>query len=813
MLLGSFWQDARFAARVMVRSPGHTALCVLTLALGIGATTAVFTVVDRSLLRRLPFPDPERLVTVWTTYPSWQGHHILDDYWDEIALSYPEYRAWSEGQTFFSSTAAYGATQMALTGRGDPVGLAVGRASSTLLQTLGAEPLHGRWFAASEEGRGAPPVAVVGYGLWNDRLGADPDVIGQSVLLDARPFTVIGVLPRGLRFAPVSRFSNAGELDLWIPIGADGASLDRGDHQYEGIARLHRAGLTPAVVDEAARLIRGDNPPERQGARLVPRLDAEVRSVRGPLLLLLGAVGLLMLITCVNLATLFLGRIAARRTELATRVAIGAAGGRVLRQFGAEALSYGAAGIAGGVALGAWGVAILVRLAPASMSLPPGIAIDGRALLFASGLGLVTCLIFGLLPIAVLQRLDPGEELSRGSARLGSRGSLAQRVLVGAQFCLSLVLLVGTGLLGRSLAAELAIDPGFERSRLLAADLALPSERYPGPTERSTMLERLVERLEAIPGVVRASGSSALPFSGRGGSSSFQIVGREVRDDEKSPEAMRRTVLPEFHSTLGIPLIRGRSITAADRDGAPEVVVVSEAMAQRFWPEGDALGARIVRDRREWEVVGIVGDVLADTLTGEIEATYYIPFHQDEAEQRSFVSLIAKTEVDAAALVPQIRAAIWDLDPALPIDRVEEVAQMVARSSSEQRYRTLLVSLFAWTASFLAAVGLFGVTARSLVQRRGDLGIRLALGARHLGLAVGETARESRALAVGVIAGVLVALAASRVLERFVFGVALYDPLTYVAATAMLGLIGLAACYLAAHRIVRLDPSTVLRAQ
>jgi len=809
--IASIGQDLRFAGRAIRRAPGHAVLVAATLALGIGATTAVFTVVDRVLLRPPPFPDPHELVTVWSTYPGWRGHEVLGPFWDRIPFSWPEYVDWREGQTSFLGVAAYDGRRMTLTESGMPALLDVGVASASLFPLLGVEPELGRTFAPDEEGQGAKRVALLGHAIWRDRWAGSPEAIGSTIRLEGTAFTVIGVLPERFRFRTVgdSRFTS---FDVWIPIGPDGGPLNRDSHAYETIARLPDGAIEPAVVEETGRIVGGESYPERRGARVVARHDEEVGEAREPLVLLFAAVGLLMTIACVNVAALFLGRVLARRGELATRAALGAGRWRILRQLSIEALVLGGLGVAGGLALGYGGVRVLVARAPAALDLPPALGLDLRVLGFSVALGLVTSLVFGLAPAALLRRGDLDGQLRRASGRLLSGGRRFQRGLVAAQFGLSLLLLVGAGLLGRSLAAELAIDPGFETGTLLSFDLALQPDAYPTNAVRSTFFTAAVERLGAIPGVEDVSGITSLPFSGTVGSSSFQIVGREVPESRKKPEALRRSVLPGFHETLGIELLRGRPLLASDRDGAAGAVVISRAMEERFWPDGDAIGERIERDGRIWEIVGVVEDVLDDDLVGEPKPTFYTPFHQDEVGNRARLTLVLRTATPPDRLAPQIRAAIWELDGSLPIENVEEVQSLLDRATAPERYRTMLVGLFAILATSLASVGIFGVTTRTLVQRTREMGIRAALGAGPGRLIVQVVGGEAPALAAGVAVGLGAAIFVSRALAPFLYGVPRLDPLTYVAAVAILAAAGLAAALIAARRVVWLDPARVLRA-
>jgi predicted permease len=807
-------RNVRFASRAMRRRPGHASLIALTLAAGIGATTAIFTIVDHVLLRPLPYDRPDELVMVWNTYPGWQGHEVLDKLWDRISLSYPEYARWREEQTSFEAVAIYGTIEATLTGRGDPTLVTIGRHSASLWSLLGVTTTLGRMTADGESGPGAPAVALLGHEIWTRRWGGDPGVVGTPVRLADRAYTVIGVLPPRLRFLPVGETAATDRIDIWIPVGADGAGLDdRGHHVYQGIARLGEAGLTPAAIHETRQLVTGARGSSwSRDVRITPRREEEVGGSRGPLLLLSGAVAILMLIACVNVATLFLGSVTGRRAELATKAALGAARRRLVSQLTVEALTYGVLGIVGGVVLGTWALKLLIRWAPPDLAMHAGIGLDLRILVFASGLGLLTSLVFGLLPAFLLRRLDLQGELRRSPGRSLAGGWKAQRVLVGAQFGLSVILVIGTGLLARSLAAEVAVDPGFESDGLLAIDVTLPAEAYPTSESRSAFVRSVADRVAAVPGVTAVTGVSALPFSGRGGSSSFDIRGREVPDGEKGPEALRRSVLPGFHEALGVQLLEGRTIESADRDGTPPVIVVSRAMADQFWPGRSPIGEFIVRDGQDWEIVGVVADVLTEDLKTPSQPMFYTPFHQEEPGWRSSLSLVVRAAANPGSLIPEIRHAVWELDGALALDRVESVPSLLAGATAAQRYRTFLLSLFAGLATLLSAVGVFGVVARSLLNRTRDLGIRLALGAVPRRLITQEMGRELVVVGVGVFAGLAVAAACAGLLRRFLYGISAHDPMTYVVTVALLIGLGALATYIATRRIVSLDPASVLRA-
>ena len=804
-------EDIRHALRFFRRRPGFLGVTVLTLALGIGATTAIFTVIDTALLRPLPYDEPDELVDVWNTYPAWKGHDVLGRLWNNIALSYPEYELWRDSQEAFSEVAVYSAAPAALTGRGDPREVIVGVASASLFPLLGISPILGRTFTPDEEAFTPKPVAVISHSLWRGRFGGMASALGEELKLNGETFTIIGALPRHFRLRILQAPDGTPPADIWIPVGADGSDLtDDGHHTLEAIGRLAPGVTLAAAVADTEPILRGGRSAEVRGARLTPRVEEERGASRRPLLLLMASVGLLMLVGCINVATVMLGEVTRRRRELATRAALGAGRGRIVRQLLTESMLLGLLGTAAGLFIARGGVALLVGYAPAALNLPPGIAIDLRVLLFCSALGIATGMLFGIVPALAASRSDVQSalRLSAGSAR--PAGQRMQQALIVGEVALALVLLVSAGLLGRSLAATFAVQPGFVTDDLATLKVSLTGPRYREETAAISFFRELSRRAAALPGVQEVSGSNRLPFSGRMGSSSFEIEGRPTPEGFKGPEAERQTVLPRFHEVMGIPVMAGRGISDRDAPGAPPVVVISESMAGKFWPGESPLGARVLRDGRAWEVVGVVGDVLQSDLRGRELPTFYFPFLQQPV---GTMALVVRTRVEPSSLSESLRRTVWALDPALPLDEVGSVQSLVAGSASEERYRTFLLAIFGGVAALLTGVGIFGVTARAVAGRMREFGIRAALGARRgsiLGLVI---RREATAMIFGLALGVAGALAAGRLLSGFLFGVRTTDPVTFAAAALFLLGLGLLAAYLPARRAARLDPGTVLRSE
>ena len=813
--LDSVSQDMRFAVRGVAKRPVLAAIVVVTLAIGIGGATSIFTILDWAVLRPLPYRQPHEIVSIWNTFPSWRGHESLGAVWDRVAISYPEYIDLSAAGPF-DELAIYDAARTAVVDGDEPREIGLGIASETLLPLLGVELQLGRNFAAGEVGTQARPVAVLSDSYWRAIRGASPTIVGELIRLVGEDFEIVGVLPPGFRLRVLNPFGDAiDSIDVWIPVGLVGPRLDdRGHHGFELIGRL-AAGATPeSALDPTALLLAGDAGPAGRGARISRRQSEEVGGSSRSLALLFAAALLLMAVACGNVATLLLGAVDGRGAELATRAAFGAAPGRIVRQVFTESLLLGGVGSLLGSALAIGGTRLLVALAPVELHLPSDIGVDGRVLLSSVGLGAFTSLLFGTLPALLAGRRDLRLSLSRaGNTRsVAGSGGRAQRAVVALQVATSTILVVVAALLGRTLAAELSVNPGFSADNLTVIQLSLPQERYRSLGDASRFYEQAVARIAALPGVVAVSGSDAPPFSGIYKSSSFQIEGRTTPDGGKSPEALRRRVLPGFHETLGIPVLTGRGLTPADTDQAPPVTVVSESMAQRFWPDGSALGAFIERDERSWEIVGIVGDVLHDALSEEPRPAYYMSVHQ-EPENRLGLALIVETEGAFAGLAEGLRGAIREVDPELPIRELSSMPTMIERSTIGSRYRALLVAFFAGTATLLALLGIFGVTSRAVAARRRELGVRMALGAWRPRLIRDAVVGELPSLVAGVLAGALGALWASEFVDHFLFAVTRFDVLAHAATALAIGVAGLATCYVATRRAARMNPIDALRAE
>ncbi len=803
----SLLQDVRFGLRTLRRRPLFTAIAVGTLGLGIGATTAIFSVVEGVLLRPLPYERPGELVQVWETFPDWLDNPQLAAGWDQVYLAWPDYQRWRDNQTLFQGVALYGSTALTLTGQDAPERIPVGKASASLLSVLGVQPILGRAFLPGEDGANAERVALLAYDTWRDRFGSDPDVLGTSITLNGNPFAVVGVLPQGFRVRGLGIFGGSGDPPVWIPIGAAGGRLTVNSHSFDAVARL-RPGITVSrAAVETETLLRGDRSPEEIGARLMPRDELEDAGLRGPLYLLLGASLVLMLIACGNVATLLMGEFSGRRHEMATRTAVGAGGGRLVRQLLTESVLLGIAGSVLGVTLAVLGTGALVRLAPPIPRLDQ-VGVNGAVLLFAASVGAVTGLLFGMAPAWNVVRGKIHDSLSSGGRIRGSRGLPFQLCIISAEIALTVLLLVSGGLLVRSLTTLLDVDPGFNREGVLQVSVRLPTGRYGNSEERVAVFNRMIEEMDALPGVQSVSGTSSLPFAGFPNLLSFGIEG-QPEPEGGSRHTSQRSVLPGYFDTMGIPVLAGRTIEDADREGTAAVAVISESMARRFWPGESALGARILFGDT-LTVVGIVGDVRHEAMDAEFLPTLYVPNAQDPIRR---LSLVVRSAAEPTSLLAPLRQAVWSVDADAPITSMGTLVSLIGRSARAERFRTVLIMVFAVCAALLAGAGVFGVTARSVARQRREMGIRLALGApggQLVALALGGTLKSG---AVGIAVGLLGALWVSRLFARFLFGVESWDPVTYGAAAAALLGLSILASYLPARRALSVDPVDALRTQ
>jgi putative ABC transport system permease protein len=806
-------QDIRYGVRMLMKRPSFTLIAVIALALGIGANTAIFSVVNAVLLRPLPFPQAERLMNVWETNPS-RGQK-------RSAVSYPDFADWRAQNQVFEYVSTYHDSDFILTGGSEPLRLSGAVVNADLFPLLGAQPSLGRTFRPDEDKPGEHGrVVVLSQGLWQRQFGADPNVVGRAVTLNGQSYTVVGVMPAGFQF-PIE----SNPIELWTTVAEDAAGKEpitaqRGAHYMSVLARL-KPGVTQAQAQSdldtiSARLAQQyPDTNAHRGTRVMSALESLVGDVRPALLILLGAVGCVLLIACANVANLLLARATTRHKEIAIRAALGASRWRVVRQLLTESVLLAFAGGALGLLFALWGGDLLVALSGDDIPRATQINLDWRVLGFTLLVSFVTGVLFGLVPALHAAKFELTESLKEGgrSSVEGARRNRVRSALVVAEMTVALVLLVGAGLLMQSLRRLQHVNPGFDAHNVLTLTVSLPEVKYKTP-QQVDFYRSLRERVAALPGVTSASAVFPLPLGGDRIGISFETEGRPLPKSEL-PATEFRTVNPDYFHTLSIPLVKGRDFTARDDASAPGVIIVNEAFAQKFFPNEEAIGHRIKpgistdeSDPVMREIVGVVGDVKHRSLSTAVEPEAYVPHAQVPFGS---MTLVVKTAPDARTLVGAVRNEVRALDKDLPIYNVKTLDDYVASSVAQPRFNTLLLASFAGLALILTAVGLYGVMSYSVVQRTHEMGVRIALGAQTrdvLKLVVGQ----GMVLAViGIGLGLLVSLAATRVLASLLYEVSAADPLVYAGITLLLAVVALLACYIPARRATKVDPMVALR--
>jgi putative ABC transport system permease protein len=798
------FSDFRHAVRILRQAPGFTLLVVVVLAIGIGATTSIFSIVDGVLLKPLPFPDPERLIAIQSTI---RGG-------DDVTASVPDIIDMQAAHTV-NDVVGYTGGSVTLSGRGEAKTLLTAFVTGDLMRTLGVPLLRGRSFTADDVRSGAAPVAVISERLWAERFGRQQSAVGATATIDGQSLTIIGVAPDSFDFPIQAR-----RVEAWLPIaatqiGAQFAAL-RGAHLMHTIARLRpdtsveqAAAELDAIGERLAREYPKSN--AARTLRIAPLQEQIVREHRTALTVLLAAVAGVLLIACANVANLLLARGIARRREIAIRSALGAGRGRIVRQLLIESALLAMVAGAAGILLSQWGVAAIVAASPLDIPRLQSVRVDPTVLLFAALLSAATGVAFGIIPAFQVSRADAGETLKGTTGGIDVGSARTRQMLVAGEVALSVVLLVGAGLLGRTLINLERVDVGFVVERALAMEISLPDTRYPSAEARIAFYRRTMDALRAIPGVQSAGASSTLPLSGNDMGIGFRIEGRPVRDEDHA-NAAYHAVSPDYFATMGIRLLRGRVFSERDDERAAGVMVISDTMARTQWPNEDPIGKRIAVNYGSTgprEVVGIVADVKESAVSEPARAEMYTPFAQTPWP---FFTLVVRAERDPAPLATALRTIVTRLDPEQPPGDVQTLSYYVREATAQPRFTATLAAAFAMLATVLAGLGIYSVLAYSVAQRRREIGIRLALGARAAdvrSLIVGQAMTLG---AAGVVVGVAASIALTRVLASLLFGVSAADPLTFAVVCMVLLIVVAAAAYLPARRATTVDPLVALRA-
>ena len=811
-------RNLRHAIRLLIKSPGFTLAAAATLALGVGANIAIFSLIKAVMLEPLPYRDPDRLVVIWNTANRNEPTH----------LSLREIVSYRDEAASFAQVATYADINANLTGGDEPERVRAAAVSANLFETLGASALLGRTFVEGEDEPAAAPTVVLGHGLWQRRFGGAPDIVGRTIPVNGRSRTIIGVMPASVRLPADYRADRPSEL--WIPLVIDRANLGQwGSRSYFGIARLSD-GVRPAAATSELKVISDrwiqagfvkDSGDGGLARTAIPVQEFVVGDLRRPLFILLGAVGVVLLVACANVVNLLLARADTRRREVAVRAALGASRRELVRQLLTESALLAAVGGLAGLVMARGGLQALVALRPAGLPRVEEVGLDSVALMFAAGLSTITAILFGLAPAVQLSKLGVAavlNESGRGDARGRARRAV-RRGLVIVQLAFSVVLVVGAGLLLRSLIALNRVDLGFDTNHVLTAQLQLPQSDYPDDRSVIDFYRNLTERLRSAPGVTAAGAARILPLARPIGDWSITIEGRPLATPNENPNGDFQSATPGYFEAMSMSLVRGRLITPADREDAPLVVVINDTMAARYWPGQDALGKRfqmggIGTMQPHVSIVGIVRTSRHNAVVEDPRAEIYLPHAQlprSLGGAGRSMAVVMRTLGDPLAAASVLRQSVRAMDPNLPLADVQTMEQVTARALARPSFAASLLGLFAVLALVLAAIGTYATISLLVSERAHEIGIRIALGAERktiLGWILGEGLLLAGA---GVAIGVAAALFLSRVLETLLYGVDRFDPLTFVIVPALLCVIAVIASLHPARRAASVDPAKTLR--
>jgi putative ABC transport system permease protein len=799
----TLFQDLRYAGRMLVKTPGFTAIAILTLALGIGANSAIFSVVNAVLLRPLMYKDSEKLVRLYEGLP--QG--------GTGSVSVPNLKDWREQNTAFSQIAAYQYGNFNLSVQDQPERIVGANVSSEFFDVLGAPAQLGRTFQKGEDQPGGNRVVVLSDGLWRRNFGADANLVGKNISIGGENFSVIGIMPPQFKF-----FAS----QLWVPLVFTEKQLaSRGSHAFNVLGRLKPERTLEQAREEMTTIGRRleEQYPDQQKNRtvkLVPLQEDNVRLIRPALFLLLGAVGLVLLIACTNVANLLLARAASRRSEIALRAALGARRGRLVRQFLTESVLLSLLGGVCGLLLAKWGTDVLVSMATGYLPVMTEISLDWRVLSFTLVLSLLTGIVFGLAPAMHISKTDLQDAMKDGgSGGASRRGSWLRGLLVVAEVAAALILLVGAGLLLKSFLHLQRVNPGFRTENVLTMRISLPDGKYKSAEANAGFYRQLLDRVAVLPGVEASGVINLLPVLQAGYNGEFQIVGQEPDTSGKPPLVEIRMVSPDYFRALGVPLVAGRIFSARDQQGSEAVAIVNQEFARRLIPNQDPLGKYIKDDEGPGiKIVGVVGDVKQFGLIAPTIPELYTPYTQSSPPGATqTMTLVVRSFGDPEALAPALRKEVSSVDPAQPVYEVQTMQAVIGKAVSYQRLNMQLLAIFATLAMILAVIGIYSVMSYQVSQHTREIGIRMALGAQPWHV-LRLILRQGLTLTLlGVVLGVAGAFGLTRLLASLLFGVTASDPLTYLLVSLLLILVALLACIVPARRATKVDPLFALRYQ
>ena len=809
------FKELRYASRALLQRPGFSVVAVLTLALGIGANTAIFSVVNATLLRALPFTDPDRVVMIWGFLPK------LAQTSDTLPNSAANFLGLKAEAQSFERLAAFRSWSWQLTGAGEPELMRGARVSADFFEAVGAGPILGRAFTAEEDLPNRAPVAIISHGLWQRHFSGDHNVLGKTIRLTGQNAMVVGVMPEGFQFPGganmIPGLQFALQNDVWMPLAFTDEERERhGNLNLATIGRL-KPGVTVDQGQSELRTIQQELPLGTIGyvINVVPLHKQMIGTIRKPLLVLLATVAIVLLIACANIANLLMARATSRQKEIAIRAALGASRRRIVGQLLTESLLLSLTGGAIGLLLAVWGNSLLVSLIPREVPRINDVGVDARILLFTLAISIATGLIFGLLPALQASRFDLNQSLKEGVRGMtaGVGQNRLRSLLVISEMAMALVLLIGAALLMKSFMRLLDVNPGFNPANVLTLEIQLPNlppSRYERDEEQTSFFQQVVTRLQALPGVENAGGVLSLPLSGAYEGTDVFLEGQETTPDGERPNADYTMVTPDYFATLQIPLLQGRQFNAQDKRDAPPVIIINNTLAERIWPGQEPIGKRmrVGFEQKQREVIGVVGSIKQTTLDAEARPAMYMPHLQAPTPG---LTLLVRTRGEPLSMAAAVRQEVRAIDKDVPVTQVQTMEKVLGASVAQPRFSMLVVGLFATLALALSAVGIYGVMAYAVSRRAHEIGVRMALGA-GANQVLKLVLKDGMTLALaGIAVGLFGAFALTRLMASLLFGIGAKDPVTFVSVAVFLALVAFVACYIPARRATKVDPLVALR--